>query len=463
MKQKILSISLMIASGTTLAMSEQAFIDRLTKVHPFFQQLENTQLISGIDRQATTANQDWVLSATSSYKDEDYGDVSSVTTYSDLETTSIDLSAKKQLVDSGASLTLAHTWKEKSKASTASVNTHRNKFSIDYSYPLLKDAGGINDRLNTDLADLDVKISQLDTLESRENFVLKYWKKFVELAYLEAQFEINQDRVSLAQKELKLVEDKFKASVVDKVDLLNQKDAYQRAKTQALQAEQELALLQYELALVLKLSLEEIQTDFNLYQSFQPAESNLEAHLSQHARAIRIADLKRDKLQRQLSSQKNQSLADLDLNLGLSSEGENADYDHSIENQGASYSLGLTLSYPLGATASNSAVQKTQVQMNNAEQTRLETLLELHTSAKVNLEKIRLLAEMLDLSKAQMLIAKDRAAEEQKRYADGNSQASVVISAQDNAMSARISYAKSAKNYQQAVLDYQASIDTLVQ
>ena len=280
----------MIVSSATLAMSEQAFIDRLAKVHPFFQQLDNTQLISSIDRQATTANQDWVLSATSSYKDEDYGDVSSVTTYSDLDTASVDLSAKKQLVDSGASLTLAHTWKEKSKASTASVNTHRNKFSIDYSYPLLKDAGGINDRLNTDLADLDVKISQLDTLDSRENFVLKYWKKFVELAYLEAQSEINQDRVSLAQKELKLVEDKFQASVVDKVDLLNQKDAYQRAKTQALQAEQELALLQYELALVLKLSLKDIQTDFNLYQSFQPAESDLETYLSQHARAIRIAD-----------------------------------------------------------------------------------------------------------------------------------------------------------------------------
>ena len=458
MKNILISTSLMLTTGVSLAMSEQDFIDRLTQVHPFFSQLENTKAIAKIDRQASTANQDWVLSATSTYKEEDYGEIAT-SSYTDLDTASIDLSAKKQLVDSGASLTLAHNWKEKSQ----SLNNHRNKFSIDYSYPLLKDAGGINDRLATDLAELDVDISQIEALENYENFVLGYWKKFIELAYLQAQYAINQERVTLAKKELELTEEKFKASVVDKVDMLNQKDAYQRAKTQALQAQQELTLQRYELALALDLPADKIDAELDLYQHFQTGETDLLTYLGKQARAVKISELNQSKLKRQLASQQNQSLADLDLNLGLASEGEHADYDHALEHQGTSYSLGLTLSYPLGTTQATSAVQKTQWQLKNASDAREQTLLELHTSAKLNLEKINLLAEMLGLSKVQMQIAKDRTLEEQKRYADGNSKASVVISAQDNEMSAKLNYAKSAKNYQQAVLDYQASIDTLVQ
>jgi len=70
---------------------------------------------------------------------------------------------------------------------------------------------------------------------------------------------------------------------------------------------------------------------------------------------------------------------------------------------------------------------------------------------------------MLELSKEQVKIAKARTAEEKRRYANGNSQASFVINAQDNEMSSKLNYTKVAKNYQQAIRDYLSSIDKLIQ
>ena len=448
-----------VLSANALSLSESEFINRIIDVHPFFKQLEDTKDISTIDRKATTANQDWTLSIDGKYKDENVYNIDSVTTYDNLDTTSIDFSAKRQFNNSGADVVLKHSWKEKNK----DLNNTRNKFSVDYTLPLLKNLDGINDRLNTDLADIDIKISNIDTLEKKENFVLKYLQKFIELAYLQEQNDINNQRVDLAKQELKLVEDKFSQSVVDKVDVLNQQDAYQRALTQQLQAKQELELMRYELSLVLNLDKHSIRSNIDLYKLFDTGIVNIKQYIISNSRVLKIADLKIDKLNRQLKSNKNKSLADLDLSLGLTTEGEKPTYSESIENQSASYTLGLELSYPIGGIESSSAIQKNQSQINQAIEYKDEQLVDLHAKSKVSYEKIKLLSSMLKLSKEQVKIAKARTAEEKRRYANGNSQASFVINAQDNEMSSKLNYTKVAKNYQQAARDYLSSIDKLIQ
>ena len=69
------------------------------------------------------------------------GDIS--TTTSNLDTASIGLSATRKYTNTGSDITLKHTWKDKSK----STDTTNNGFSLDYTYPLLRNKGGINDRL----------------------------------------------------------------------------------------------------------------------------------------------------------------------------------------------------------------------------------------------------------------------------------------------------------------------------
>lgn len=162
---------------------------------------------------------------------------------------------------------------------------------MDYSYPLLLNKGGINDRLNTDLATIDIQVNQLDKQEQAENFVLEKLKKFVDLAYAQERRVINEQRLNLANQELTLVKTKFAASVVDKVDVLLQEDAYQNAKQQLLQSEQDLVLLRHEIAIILGMGFDEVIAKFNLYKAYQLSNDNLKEYLSTNSRVLRTTDL----------------------------------------------------------------------------------------------------------------------------------------------------------------------------
>ncbi len=69
---------------------------------------------------------------------------------------------------------------------------------------------------------------------------------------------------------------------------------------------------------------------------------------------------------------------------------------------------------------------------------------------------------MLDSNKVQIKIAKARTVEEKSRYENGNSQASFVISAQNNEQNVKLNYAQVAKNYQKSVIDFKAVVDQLL-
>jgi outer membrane protein TolC len=459
MKHALLFTLSFLTSFYTQAMNEREFVERLQNIHPFFEQLELSTQIKKIEKQATTAAEDWIIGVDVKHKNEDARHISSIATYNDLTTTSLDVSATKKIFNSGSDVTFKHTWKEKNK----DINTTRNKFSVDYSYPLLLNKGGINDRLNTDLATIDIQVNQLDKQEQAENFVLEKLKKFVDLAYAQERRVINEQRLNLANQELTLVKTKFAASVVDKVDVLLQEDAYQNAKQQLLQSEQDLVLLRHEIAIILGMGFDEVIAKFNLYKAYQLSNDNLKEYLSTNSRVLRTTDLNKKNLQRQLKSFKNESRSKLDLNLGLISEGENTTYSNSMDNQSPTWNIGLGLSYPLGGTKSKSNVEKTQIKLTQLRAKKQEQFLDVYVQATVLKEKVNLLSQMLESNKLQIDIAKSRTAEERNRYANGNGEVSFVISAQNNEQNAQIGYAKTAQNYQKSVFEFKATIDQLLQ
>lgn len=457
MKKSLTSALIFAICLDIQAMTQHEFIQRLKDTHPFFTQLDLSVKIKQIDQQATTANQDWVVGVKTNFKSEDASDISSAT-YDDLDTTSVDFSATKKIVSSGADITLKHSWKDKNK----DLNINRNKFSIDYVHPLLKNASGINDQLNTDLSNIDIQISRLDAAEQQEVFILAQLKKFVDLTYAQARLMINNQRLDLATQELALVKQKFTMSVVDKVDVLLQEDAYQSAKQQQLQARQDLNLLRHEMAIILDISFSNVKAEFDLYQHHTTNNDNLKQYLLTNSRVLKIADLNQDLLKRQLKSDRSNSKVQLDLRLGISSEGESRHYTDSISNQSPSWNIGLDLGYPIGGTQAKSAIEKTQIKLARAKQQKQEQLLNIHARAHALKQKIQYLLEILNSNKMQIKIAKARTKEEKRRYNNANSQASFVISAQNNEQNANLNHSQVAKNYQQSVLDFKAVIDQLL-
>jgi hypothetical protein len=69
-------------------------------------------------------------------------------------------------------------WTNKSK----DIESTRNQFSVDYKYPLLRNKGGINDRLSADMAKISIGKNTLERLEAEENFILTKLERFIDLA-----------------------------------------------------------------------------------------------------------------------------------------------------------------------------------------------------------------------------------------------------------------------------------------
>ncbi|SFV85680.1 Outer membrane protein-like [hydrothermal vent metagenome] len=456
--KKILTIGVLLSAINTQAMTEQNFVEQLRVTHPFFKQQALSSEIKQVEKQATTANEDWVVAVDGTYQSEKNARNAGVVAYDKLSTASIGVSTTKKHVATGSDITIKHIWTDKNN----DIERTRNQFSVDYSYPLLRNNGGVNDRLSGDVADIAIAKNTLERLEAEEDFILKKLARFVDLAYAQAQLKINEQRLTLAAKELALVKEKYAASVVDKVDVLLQQDAYQRAKQKRLQAQQELTLLRHEIAITLNFDFEKVVADIDLYKTYTPEVIALKGYLIENSRVLKISDLAKNTLKRQLRSFKNQSKVQLNLNFGLSSAGENTDYSNSINNQSTTWKMGLGLSYPLGGTKSNSDITKANMQLSNLEQSKQGQLLNIYTQAKTLKEKIQSLKEMLTSNEVQFDIAKARTAEEKQRYTNGNGQASFVISAQNNEQVVELNYAQTAKNYQKAVFEFKATIDQLV-
>lgn len=428
-KTPSLSIALLF-SVNAVAMTQSEFVDRLKNTHPFFTQQGLEQQVSQLNYTASKANQDWVLGSSLDSKNQLNNQISSGS-----------ISATHNLVDTGADVSITNTWTDA---------TTSDQFLVNYTHPLLKNSGGINDRLSSDLSRIKVEISALKLKQNAEAFVLSQLFKLLDLSNAQQQFALTANRLKLADQELKLVTDKFAQSVVDKVDVLLQKDAYQRAYQQHLQAEQDLALLKQELAITLDMPVESVVSDYDLYQLYRTNVDDLSRHLKQYTTEMQTAKLEQALLTRQLNSDKNNTQLQLDLKLG-------AGYDTDDI-----WNVGLGLSYPLGNTKAKSAVEKTQIELTKAKENAAELHLQLTAKASVLEKKVTHLEKLLSSYQARIEIAKSRAQEEKRRYELGNSEVSFVISAQNNVQEVRSNYAQAALSYQKSVLEFQAAIDQLL-
>ena len=78
----------------------------------------------------------------------------------------------------------------------------QNTMSAEYSLSLLRNAGGILQRLEYDLAEHDIDISRLEADEIIENFLLNLGSKFLNWSFQQEQLQILEDRLNIAQEDL---------------------------------------------------------------------------------------------------------------------------------------------------------------------------------------------------------------------------------------------------------------------
>ena len=456
MWNRIACVFCLFLSTNVIAITAEEFSAKLMQTHPYFLQLSLSEKVSLMDQKIARTYTDWniQMGANESFS---AGDDISSRLYKDLYTTSYEVSAHRQIANSGANLNLKHSWSRNDKDSTV-LNT--NVFSLDYVKPLLQNQNGLNDRLAVDIADIDLLAKQVSLLEQAESFLASKLTKLVDLALKQELEQLYMFQLELSKQQLDLAEEKFSNSLIDKSSLLQEKDTYVKANQQWLQSSRELNILRQELASLINVKESEMVVEFDLFkeQSVMRVEP---AVFVKNSRSMQKFDFDKSKLQRRLETYENKTMPSVNLNMGIASQAEDDKYFSSFGNRDFSWNIGVDVSYPLGARKESLDVERTEISIAQLDAQRRETEINLEQQVSYLLAQIDLLAELVDISLEQGELANEKVIEEKTKYDNARGQKSLLIAAQKNANLARLSNLQTAASYQKIIIDYRAATDQL--
>ena len=450
-----LSIFLLISLNAS-AITLNEFSERLVETHPYFVQLSLSEKTSLLDQKSSLTYSDWNIKAGASEAFSG-GEDTSTRAYKELYSTKYEVSANRKVENSGASVNLKHSLTRNDKDSNAS---HANLLALDYIRPLLQNKDGLNDRLASDLASLDLIAKQVSLEEQAENFLASKLSKFIDLALKQEIVKNHQISLDLSKQQLDLDEEKFKNSLIDRSVLIQQKDSYVKAKQQLLQSSKELIIERRELANLIGTKESGMIVDFDLFEVHNLTEIDPRSFVSD-SRSILKFDFDKARLQRQLVTFENKTMPSVNLNLGLSSLGENDKYFGSFGNRDYSWNVGVDISYPLGSRKELIDVERTEISIDTIDAQKKEA--EITNIHQINylLAQVDLLSELVVLYLEQGSLAEEMVIEEQIKFSEARGQKSLVIAAKRNANLANLTYLQAAGTYQKIVVDYKAAIDQL--
>ena len=455
LKRAGLSMFLLMSLNAN-AMTLNEFSERLVETHPYFVQLSLSEKTSLLDQKSSLTYSDWNIKAGASETFTGGEDTSS-RIYKDLYSTKYEVSANRKVENSGASVNLKHSLTRNDKDSNAS---HANLLAIDYVRPLLQNKDGLNDRLASDLASLDFIAKQVSLEEQAETFLASKLSKFIDLAVKQEIVKNHKISLDLSKQQLDLDEEKFKNSLIDKSVLIQQKDSYVKAKQQLLQSSKELIIERRELANLIGSKESDMIVDLDLYEVHNLTEIDPRSFVND-SRSILKYDFDKARLQRQLVTFENKTMPSINLNLGLSSLGENDKYFGSFGNRDYSWNVGVDISYPLGSRKQLIDVERAEISIDTIDAKKNEA--EITNIHQINylLAQVDLLSELVVLYLEQGSLAEEMVIEEQIKFSEARGQKSLVIAAKRNANLANLTYLQAAGTYQKIVIDYKAAIDQL--
>jgi len=439
----------------------EEFSSELMKSHPYFLQQTLSEKVSIIDQKDSLVYSDWTIQAgaSGSYAS---GEDQSSKLYDDLYTTGYEVSAAKKYPNTGSSLTLGHSWNiTDTDVSSVNTNLNSNSFSVDYKRPLRQNKGGLNDRLAADIATIDSQSKQISLQEQSENYLASKLKKFIDLAQAQEKEKLYRDQFELSKEQLSLAEKKFNQSLIEKTTLLQEQDSYARADQQWLQSRLDLANLQQELSSLIGMNTNNMTVELDLFERQAIAQIDT-ANFVTKSRTLQQLDFDKLKLKRQLVTYKDKNKANVNLTMGIASQGEHDKFFKSLSNRDYSWNVGVDLSYPINPVKESLDIQRAEINIAQIDAQKSEKVIDLEQQISFLVSQINLLNELMTINAKQVQLANQKIAEEAIKYKEARGQKSLLISAQKSANQALLSSLQTATNYQKTIIDYQASIDQLL-
>jgi outer membrane protein TolC len=445
--------------------TREAFLERIRDVHPLFEKEALTARIDAEERASLAGAEDWRVFSSLTYAHEE--PAIAIAGPEETDAVAFDVGIERQIWRTGGRLSASYSTFRTSLSIDPLFGVpdlfYQNELAVSYTHPLLRNRGGLLDRLAWELKAYDVDFSDVVSRESRENFLAETSRMFLDWVFLTEQRRIVLERLALSEAELDRTRRKRAAHLVEEADVIRAEDAVRFWKQEETRIESRRKSLQAELAVLSK--DEEIlglEPDFPLYDRYAlPPLSVAIERLKAHSRLVRAVDIRLDQLRHSRKGFADTEKPDLSLVARFNVKNADGGFGGSLEMDKPDAVVGLQLSVPLGNRTAKSKIAMTDLQIARLEKEREELVLRLVAALTDIHIEIGELEKVLALNREQIESARRRTEEELKLYEQGRGELTFVIQSRDNEQNAALLYASNALTYQKLLVAWQALMDEL--
>ena len=341
---------------------------------------------------------------------------------------------------------------------------HQHRVAVSYTHPLLKNRGGILDRLSYDLKEFDIDVAAIRSRENKEIFLTSVAGDFITLVFLLEQEHIIGERLSLSLDELDRTKRKREANLVDQVDVIRAEDAVTIARETLVLVKSRRKAVQAQLAILAQWDdMNELNPSFDLYEQpmLPPLDAELE-RLSGASRLLQSIQVRKEQLHVVLDAYEHTRLPDLYLTVEANTKNFDDDFGTSLEMDKYDLLLGLAFTVPLEKREANGLVEKTRLELKQLEYAEREIILDINSSLTNLHVQISELDSVLVLNREQIASAQKRTEEELKLYNQGRGSLTFVLQSRDSEQAARLLYAQNAASLQTLLIQYKSLLDEIL-
>ena len=217
-------LALLIFSSQTIAqeLNLDTFVQSILKHNPGVQRILSEKAIAAGELQASQGIDDAVLSSSLNLAHTEPNQISGMEA-TDSDDARLNLSYGRLFSNSGTRLSLAYgnQYTDRSPALNSLGNEYyQPSFTVQLTQPLLKNAGGIQDRLNIELDQLNFKLAGLTSQEDLESYITQLASLYLDWYLASRELAISKEVYQQAIEQEELTRTKVKRQVIESYELL---------------------------------------------------------------------------------------------------------------------------------------------------------------------------------------------------------------------------------------------------
>jgi len=336
-----------------------SFVQSILKHNPGVQKILAENAIAAGTLEASLGIDDAVLSSSLNLSHTESNQIIGFEA-AESDDTRLNLSYDRLFSDSGTRLSLAYgnQYTDRNPAlSTLGNQYYQPSFTVRLTQPLLKNVGGIQDRLNIELNQLNHKLALLSSQENLESYITQLANLYIDWYLALRELDISKEVYQQAIEQEKLTDTKVRRQVIEPYELLRaqetREDYYSRWQ-QAIGRFNGLTLkVRHQMNINNKISTDKLiprnPENSQLLASNQ-AGINVANYLRTNSRLKNILDTLQDQQLILLNAKDNSRKSDLNLSLGYTRHGVDDSFNdsHTTNLDKNDYTLMLEYRYPLG-------------------------------------------------------------------------------------------------------------------